>query len=168
MNLDPVVLANIAADREVVRAALGDDEDAQAFLDTLEGLNDWKDILTALAESEQDDEDAMDRIDARVGVLKARKERIETARGRKRQAMLAVLQAMDVKSVNVGIATLTRKPGSKSVEVYDESDLPSQLWAVTTTKRPDKAAIRVRLDAGENIPGARVTTGPERIEVRTK
>lgn len=53
-----------------------------------------------------------------------------------------------------------------SVEVYEESSLPEKYVVTKTTTQPDKKALKEAIQAGEDVPGARLITDKKRLIVR--
>lgn len=154
----------IRASAAAVREALGDDDDTQAFWDTLEGETDaleFADKLLAFAQEAAAMEDA---IAAQIDQLRARKERMARRQSAAKANLLALLDATGEKKMERPIATVSRRAGSLSVHITDEAAIPTQLCKVVKT--PDKTAIKAQLKAGETVPGATLERGPDGVTVR--
>jgi hypothetical protein len=141
-----------------------DDEDL--FLDTLDGETDILDIVDALIEEVQQSAALANSIKDREAILKQRRERIESRAAAARDGLLKVLAAADLKKVERPSATVSRRAGSMSVAIVDETEIPTQLLVEKITYSPDKKAIKAALDAGENIPGAILRRGNETIMLK--
>lgn len=149
-----------------IRDALGDDFDADAFVDTLDGETDAADIADRLIAELSDAEAMADAIRGQEADLKARRDRY-TARGEAfRRQMLTLLEAIGEKKLERPRATVSRRAGLPSVQITDEKAIPSQLCK--TTVSPDKAAIKAQLMAGETVPGAQIVVGDDGVTVRVK
>ena len=162
--LSPDLLDAIRAATAGVRAVLGDDDDERAILDTVDGLTDAGDALDALIEGAllkaahaQAEREAARRMTERA----RRSEDVEAAY---RRGILAVMDAMGLRSARRGAATVTVKAGSPSVEITDKAAVPTQL---RKPGEPDKSAIRAHLDAGEAVPGARIVWGAPTVSIRS-
>jgi hypothetical protein len=64
------------------------------------------------------------------------------------------------------LATVSRTKPRKKVVVVDQHDIPSQLTTVTV--KPDMAAIKKQMDAGELVPGCEYQMGNSSVTVRIK
>lgn len=149
-----------------IRDALGDEFDAVAFLDTLDGetdagtLADW--LMAQLAEAE-----AMgDAVQAQEADLRARRQRYEARGVAFRRQLLNLLDAIGEKKIERPRATASRRSGLPSVQITDETAVPTQLCKTVTS--PDKAAIKAQLLAGETVPGAQIVMGDDAVAVRFK
>ena len=154
---------------EAVAALLqpyADDEDL--YQDMIEGETDALDLLDSQIASMQNDEALAEAIKAQEANLKARRERIEWRADAHKKAALLIMNAAGLKKAERPRATISVRPGSVSVQITDEAEIPSQLMREKITRAPDKAAIKAQLEAGETVPGAELVRGAETISVRVK
>lgn len=151
---------------EEIRAALGDDFDADAFLDTLDGETDAADIADWLLAELADAEAMAEAIRGQEADMKARRQRYDMRGEAFRRQLLNLLDAIGEKKIERPRATVSRRAGLPSVQITDEAAIPSQLCK--TTVAPDKAAIKAQLMAGETVPGAQIVVGEDGVTVRTK
>lgn len=154
---------------EAVAALLqpyADDEDL--YQDMIEGETDALDLLDSQIASMQNDEALAEAIKAQEANLKARRERIEWRADAHKKAALLIMNAAGLKKAERPRATISVRPGSVSVQITDEAEIPTQLMREKVTRAPDKAAIKAQLDAGETVPGAELVRGAETISVRVK
>jgi len=151
---------------EEIRAALGDDFDAEAFLDTLDGETDAADIADRLLAELADAEAMAEAIRGQEADMKARRQRYDMRGEAFRRQLLNLLDAIGEKKIERPRATVSRRAGLPSVQITDEAAVPSQLCKTTVT--PDKAAIKAQLMAGETVPGAQIVVGDDGVTVRTK
>jgi hypothetical protein len=163
MRTDLTLIERIAA---MLRDDLGDDYDDETFLDTLDGETDALDIADHLIASMQDDEALATATKEQADALAARSRRIGGRAATKKRALLAVIDAIGVKKLERPRATVSRRAGGLSVQISDEAAVPSQLCKVVRT--PDKTAIKRHIEAGEDVPGARLERGPNGVTVRTR
>ena len=154
---------------EAVAALLqpyADDEDL--YQDMIEGETDALDLLDSQIASMQNDEALAEAIKAQEANLKARRERIEWRADAHKKAALLIMNAAGMKKAERPRATISVRPGSVSVQITDEAEIPTQLMREKITRAPDKAAIKAQLEAGETVPGAELVRGAETISVRVK
>lgn len=145
---------------------LGDDFDAETFWDTLDGETDVLDIIGHLVRQ---------RVEANAFEA-ASKEAAKTYTDRARRmadkskaiskALGTILDATGQRKVTHPLATVSRTHGRMSCRVTDEAAIPSQL--TVTTVKPDTAAIKAQLEAGEDVPGAELVRGEDGVTVRVK
>lgn len=151
---------------EEIRAALGDDFDTEAFLDTLDGETDAAEIADRLLAELAEAEAMAEAIKAQEADMKARRQRFDMRGEAFRRQLLNLLDAVGEKKIERPRATVSRRAGLPSVQITDEAAIPSQLCK--TTVAPDKTAIKAQLMAGETVPGAQIVVGDDGVTVRTK
>lgn len=163
---------NIRADLALIEAIAAllqpyaDDEDL--YQDMIEGETDALELLDVQIATMQNDEALAEAIKAQEASLKARRERIEWRAAARKEAARLVMVAAGLKKAERPRATISVRPGSVSVHITDEAEIPSQLMREKITRSPDKAAIKAQLEAGETVPGAELVRGAETISVRVK
>lgn len=161
MTLSPQLLADLQAIAADVRASVEDDE--VAFWDSIQAGTDALEMLDRLiAEAQQ--ADAMEDAARLLAQRQTKRAQMFAARrDAARQAMVLLMDALgERKAVRPG-ATLTLKPGALSVDITDKAAVPTQL---RKPGEPDKAAIRAQLEAGVDVPGARIVQGGPVLSVR--
>lgn len=149
-----------------LREVIGDDFDAETFLDTLDGETNALDIADRLIASMQDDQALSDAAKAEAADIAARAKRLSERADAKKRTLLMVLDATGEKKLERPRATISRRAGGLSVQITNEAAVPSQLCKTTVT--PDKSAIKKQLEAGEAVPGAMLVRGEDTISVRVK
>lgn len=85
-----------------------------------------------------------------------RRKRLETNYENLKEYLRSQMERVDITEISCPYFGIKRKPGRISVDVIDESALPSQFKAVTIKEAPDKTAIKKAIEAGEEVPGARL------------
>lgn len=145
---------------------LEDDPTDQAFLDTLDGATDAMDVADVIISRALQASAMVTAIKAQENDLAARRKRYEAREEACRGLMLQLVDAIGVKKLERPAATISRRSGSVSCVITDETAVPSQLCKTVTT--PDKAAIKAQLLAGETVPGAALVTGDDGVTVRVK
>lgn len=61
--------------------------------------------------------------------------------------------------------TIQKNGGKPAIEILDESLLPEELF-IAQEPKPDKEAIRIKLENGEDVPGARIKEYGYSIRIR--
>ncbi len=158
-------LSLIAAMAEML-APYRDDE--ETYADTLDGETDVFDILDGEIAAMQSDEALAAAIKAREADLKTRRERIKMRAEAHRKNIKLVLSYAALAKAERPLATVSIRPGSLSVRIVDEAEIPSQLMREEVTRAPDKAAIKAQIEAGETVPGAVMERGDDVLNVRVK
>lgn len=143
-------------------------DDEEAFLDTLDGETDALDLLDAEISAVQSDEALAKAIKSCESDLKTRRERIEMRADAHRKNLRLILGAIGISKAERPAATVSIRPGTLSVRITDEAEIPSQLMRETVTRAPDKAAIKAQIEAGETVPGAEMARGDDVLTVRVK
>lgn len=159
MRISISTLTRVAED---IRAVMGDDEDAQAFLDTLDGETDVMDIIGALIREREEARAvalAMKEIAATYAERRARLERRADACA---ASLGLILDAIGERKVAHPMGTVSRTVPRSRVVIETPEDIPTQLrkW------QPDAAAVKKQLEAGEAVPGARLDMGEPGVMVR--
>jgi len=145
------------------RARLLDEDpelaDDEAQIDTLlaEETADVEALIARMARAARHAEQmvkvAKDCIDTMRERQDRYKRRAETMRG----ALLAALDALGKRKVELPDMTISIGASSVSVQIIDADALPDRF--VVTSRAPVKSAIAEALKAGENVPGACLTNG---------
>ncbi len=161
MRLDPQTLAHIRAVADEARAI--DAEDDVLLVDTIEGETDALEMMDGLIDAAQHAVSLEAAARERAQRLGERARRLADQGKTYRRALLMLLEAMDLKRVVRPGATLSVSAGRTSLEVVDPAEVPSQL---RKPGEPDKAAIKRLVEAGEDVPGARLVEGPATLSVR--
>ena len=85
-----------------------------------------------------------------------------------RKLVKVIMQVSGVKSYKGALSTITLKPPSGSVDVYSTAQLPLEYFLPLKPPKlePDKFKIRRAINAGIEVPGARMIPGDDVLEVR--
>lgn len=157
--------ALISAKAEEIRDLLDDDEwDAETFFDTLDGETDVRDMIDAalLVLTEQEAEAEAAKMAERVWSDR-RKGKADAAATTKRN-LARMLAATGEEKLRTEYGTISFQKGREGLHVVDLDALPSQLC--TIVKKPDAAAIKAAINAGEDVPGAEIKRGEVVFAVR--
>ena len=163
MRIDKTHIQRMA---DTIRDMLGDDFDAQTFADTLEGETDVMEVMGWLINQRTEADAFADACKAHAKLYTDRAARIIAKSAAMTKAMGDILDAVGERKLTHPLGTISRTKGRQTVHIFEEAFIPSQLCKVV--KSPDKAAIKALLEAGEDIPGARLETSPDGVSVRVK
>lgn len=102
----------------------------------------------------------------RMESLRERSDRFGKKAESIRSLALDLMQAANRPKVELPIATLSLRKGVNSAVVDDVAQLPQGF--TRTEVLPLKTEIKKALEAGQDVPGAHLETGPEGLSVRTR
>jgi hypothetical protein len=164
----------IAIDAQVVRSRIEAlkaaypeiEEDAELLADSIEGMTDFDRVLDRVVDAFLDTVSMKTSIAERASALKERGDRFD----RKADAYRSLAHGlMEVAGKTLHVlpqATLSIRKGLTSVAVDDEQIVPQGFCRIERV--PIKAEIKKALEAGSEVPGARLVTGAPSLSVRTK
>jgi len=143
---------------------LADDEQLRA--DMIEGETEAFEFLSRVVRSIGENKALASGIADYLGELAERKSRVERRIDAFRALAFHVMQKADLRKVELPEATLSVRNGTQKVIVSDETALPDT--CIKVVRSPDKTAIKERLSAGEEVPGAFLSNGEPSISIRVK
>ena len=76
------------------------------------------------------------------------------------------LSTTGLKSLRAGIHQLSTRAGSKSVVITDLDSIPADYVEYETSIKPDKARIKLHIEAGNEVPGATVKAGKPTLIIK--
>lgn len=158
MNLSPASIDVARRIVEEVRVSLvPNDPD---FLPIVEAETDVLECIRRVLRVARIEESEALGLQTLMDTLALRKRRKDTrADGLRRLAMWA-MQQLKLKRLDGDDMTVTLRPGKPALLIPDESLIPTQL---RKPGKPDRAAIRKSLEAGEAVPGASLAETAEDI-----
>lgn len=148
------------------------DLDAQTIEDTIEasGLtDDFNEKAQGILHIASEAEKYTPMIDAEIERLQALKaSRAKLAQGL-RDYLLSNMERSGIQKITCPLFSISIKHNPPAIEILDRLSLPAEYWRTPEPKppvaAPDKAAIKKALQAGIDVPGARLVQG-SRLEVR--
>lgn len=148
-----------------IRAMCGEDD--QAFIDTLEGETDALEAVSAVLRYRAEQEAQAEAM-AALGRSYADRGKVLAERAERAKAgLFQFLQEIGEKTLRLPEATLSISAGKpKLVGETDPAMLPEAL--VKTERKPDAAAIRAALDAGDAVPGYSLSNAQPHLTVRVR
>ena len=145
----------------------GDDVDPQALLDTLEGETELHEACLVLADAIQENEDLALAITTRIAALQARRSRLEASADTLRNIILMAMERAELDTIKGPLATLSRRQIKPALIIEQDEQIPASFWK-TADPILDRKALKAALDAGEAVPGARLSNGGIGLTIRTK
>ncbi len=143
------------------------DIDDQTIRDTLEGETDLHEMIAAVVRSALVDEALSTGLRKRLNDMKERLTRLEERGAKKRQLALEAMDEVGLSKLQQPDFTASTRPGSPSLLVTAEGDVPSPYW-VPQAPRMDRQAILCELKRGAEIPGVQLNNPKPILVVRTK
>lgn len=141
---------------------LAEDEDLR--LDMIEAETDANSLFSAIvAQIIEADKSAMG-LAAYERKFKERRTRMEHRIEKLRELGFKIMEAADIRKVELPEATLSIRNGTQQVVITDESRLPDKF--VRVERSPRKTEIKDALKSGEAIPGAELSNGSPSLSIR--
>lgn len=143
------------------------DMEPEMIADTLEGLDFEIEVkienCLALIKNELADAEALK---AEAAKLTERARMANNRVDRIKEYIAASLETAGKKSLKAGVHQVSIRAPSKSVEILDSGSLPPELVDYETLIKPDKLAIKKKLEAGISVPGAQIKTGKPSLIIK--
>ncbi len=143
------------------------DLDEQTLTDTLEGITDLHEMIAAVIRSALVDDALSAGLRTRLGEMKERLARLEERGAKKRQLALEVMDEVGLSKLQEPDFTASTRPGSASLVVMSEGDVPAPYW-IPRSPRMDRQALLGELKHGTEIPGVQLNNPKPVLVVRTK
>ena len=141
--------------------------DDQTIRDTLEGETDLHEMIAAVIRSALVDEALSTGLRKRLTDMKERLARLEERGTKKRQLALEAMDEVGLTKLQEPDFTVSTRPGSPSLVVTAEGDVPSPYW-VPQPPKMDRQALLGALKRGAEIPGVELKNPKPVLVVRTK
>ena len=163
-RLDPTfVRAQIEALRYSHPSVFEDDETLEL---ALESETDLREFLIAVVRRMDEAEAFAEGIGDLITETKARQQRFEQRSEAMRTLAFKLMNAAEVRKIELPQATLSIRAGVPRVIVTDEAALPPS--CVRIHMEPNKTAIKDQLTRGELVPGAEISNAEPVLSVRIK
>jgi hypothetical protein len=102
--------------------------DDQTLADTVEGLTDLHEILSAVIRAALADQALATGLEGRIGEMQARRDRLHDRAAKRRQIAKDVMVELDLKKLAAPDFTASIRPGTPALMVIDEAAVPSIYW----------------------------------------
>lgn len=147
----------------LAQPALKEDDVLRA--DMIEGSTPTPEFLSQIVAKINEAKAMHDALQARIDELSVRRERFDGRILGLRSLIFKVMNAADLKSMQLPEATLTIKHGPAKVVITDEKLIPAIFCRIT--KSPDKKLIKAELEVGNVVPGCTLSNGEAVLTVTT-
>ncbi len=164
MRLDPTMVRRQIENLLISCPELADDEVLRA--DMIEGETDAYKFLGEVEERRVEAESVAHELANRISRLDERSQRYERRAQAMRGLMFKIMEAANIKKIEMPAATLSIRSGTQKVIITDVDCIPDRLCRVVS--EPDKAAIKSELMTGTHVPGAHLSNAEPTLSIRTK
>jgi Siphovirus Gp157 len=139
--------------------------DEQTLADTVEGITDLHEILTAVIRAALADQALATGLEGRIAEMQARRDRFHNRAAKRRQIAKDVMVELDLKKLMA--PDFTASPGSPALMVIDEAAVPSIYWE-PREPRLNRQDLVTDLKQGAEIAGVALSNPEPVLSVRTK
>jgi hypothetical protein len=141
--------------------------DEQTLADTVEGLTDLHEVLTAVIRAALADQALANGLEGRIGEMQARRDRLQERATKRRQIAKDVMVELDLKKLSAPDFTASIRPGTPALMVIDEAAVPSIYWE-PREPRLNRQGLVTDLKEGAEIAGVTLSNPEPVLSVRTK
>jgi hypothetical protein len=141
--------------------------DEQTLADTVEGLTDLHEILTAIIRAALTDEALAVGLKSRIAEMEERLGRLQDRAIKRRQIAKDVMVELDLKKLRAPDFTASVRPGTPALMVIDEAAVPSIYWE-PRDPRLNRQGLVADLKQGAEITGVTLSNPEPVLSVRTK
>jgi Siphovirus Gp157 len=141
--------------------------DDQTLADTVEGLTDLHEIVTAIIRSALADEALATGLKGRIAEMEDRLARLQDRASKRRQIAKDVMVELDLKKLTAPDFTASIRPGMPALMVIDEAAVPSIYWE-PREPRLNRQGLTADLKQGAEITGVTLSNPEPVLSVRTK
>ena len=141
--------------------------DEHTLADTVEGLTDLPEIIAAIVRAALADEALATGLKGRIAEMQDRLERLQNCAVKRRQIAKDVMVELDLKKITAPDFTISIRPGTPALLVFDEASVPSIYWE-PREPRLDRQGLLNELKGGADIKGVALSNPEPVLSVRTK
>jgi hypothetical protein len=141
--------------------------DEQTLADTVEGLTDLHEILTAIIRAALTDEALAVGLKGRIAEMEQRLGRLQDRATKRRQIAKDVMVELDLKKLTAPDFTASIRPGTPALMVIDEAAVPSIYWE-PRDPRLNRQGLLADLKQGTEITGVTLSNPEPVLSVRTR
>ena len=141
--------------------------DEQTLADTVEGLTDLHEILTAVIRAALADQALATGLEGRIAEMQARRDRLQDRAAKRRQIAKDVMVELDLKKLTAPDFTASIRPGTPALMVIDEAAVPSIYWE-PREPRLNRQELANDLKQGAEIAGVALSNPEPVLSVRTR
>jgi hypothetical protein len=141
--------------------------DEQTLADTVEGLTDLHEVLTAIIRAALADEALAAGLKGRIAEMEDRLTRLQDRAAKRRQIAKDLMVELDLKKLQAPDFTASIRPGLPALMVIDEAAVPSIYWE-PRDPRLNRQGLVADLKRGAEITGVSLSNPEPVLSVRTK
>jgi hypothetical protein len=141
--------------------------DEQTLADTVEGLTDLHEIITAIIRAALTDEALAGGLKGRIAEMEERLGRLQDRATKRRQIAKDVMVELDLKKLAAPDFTASVRPKTPALMVIDEAAVPSIYWE-PRDPRLNRQGLLADLKQGAEITGVALSNPEPVLSVRTK
>ena len=141
--------------------------DEQTLADTVEGLTDLHEILTAIIRAALADQALATGLEGRIAEMQARRDRLQNRAAKRRQIAKDAMVELDLKKLTAPDFTASVRPGTPALMVIDEAAVPSIYWE-PREPRLNRQGLVTDLKQGAEIAGVALSNPEPVLSVRTR
>jgi len=141
-------------------------DDGEVMLTIAEGETSLLEALDCLLEADLNDEALLEGLRVLKETVLVRTYRLEERRKSRRVIIEQALLALERRVLERPCATISLNDRTAGVQVDDESIIPARFFAMKPVL--DRRALKAALEAGEEVPGARLGAGLLTLTVRRR
>jgi hypothetical protein len=141
--------------------------DDQTLADTVEGLTDLHEIITAIIRSALADEALATGLRGRIADMQERLDRLQDRASKRRQVAKDVMIDLDLKKITAPDFSVSIRAGLHSLMVIDEAAVPSIYWQ-PSAPRLKRQELLSELKDGAAIEGVALSNPEPVLSVRVR
>jgi len=141
--------------------------DEQTLADTVEGLTDLHEIVTAIIRSALSDEALATGLKCRIADMQGRLDRLQDRASKRRQIAKDVMVELDLKKITAPDFSVSLRAGLPALQVINEDAVPSIYWQ-PGEPRLKRHILLTDLKDGQDIEGVALTNPEPVLSVRTR
>ena len=141
--------------------------DEQALADTVEGLTDLHEILTAVLRAALADEAMATGLKCRVSDMQDRLDRLQDRAAKRRQIAKDAMIELDLKKLAAPDFTASIRPGMPALVVLNEDAVPNTYWE-PGEPRLRRQILASDLKGGAEVAGATLSNPEPVLSVRVR
>src|SRR5690242_3282347 len=159
-----------AINYQVIRTRLRAEDpqiDEQTLADTVEGLTDLHEIITAIIRSALADEALATGLKGRIAEMQDRLERLQDRASKRRQIAKDVMVELEITKLSAPDFSVSIRPGLPALMVIDEAAVPSIYWEPRAPKLK-RQELLTDLKEGAEIEGVTLSNPEPILSVRVR
>lgn len=163
MHYDPI-LVRIEIERFLAANPILIDDD-MLRVDMLEGCTSFHEASRQTLRKVLERQSMAGGLEVTIATLKKRLDRYEAGIKGGRRTLFSLMQTADVRRLELPEATLSISAGPAKVIITDDAKVPDALCRIT--REPNKTKIGQAIKDGQEVPGALLSNGDDKLTIKT-